>query len=155
MLAPKGSFKDRLKLRIGELSGMSVNNSSPYYRKKSRKRVARRIITRSVKQYLDSKEHARKLVLERLEYFNQFYGFKWGRVAIKNTKRRWGSCSKKGNLNFNYRVGLIDSDLADYIIVHELCHLGQFNHSRDFWSLIAKTLPNYQVARKKLKNVKL
>jgi hypothetical protein len=110
---------------------------------------------RPSKVYLANKERARQLVLSRLEYFNRFYGFTWGRVAIKNTKRRWGSCSKKGNLNFNYRVALISQDLADYVLVHELCHLGQFNHSRAFWELVAKTLPDYKVARKKLKNVKL
>lgn len=110
---------------------------------------------RPSKVYLANKERARQLVLSRLEYYNQFYGFTWGRIAIKNTKRRWGSCSKKGNLNFNYRVALVPQDLADYVLVHELCHLGQFNHSRDFWELVAKTLPDYRVARKKLKNVKL
>jgi len=104
---------------------------------------------------LDNKERARKLILERLDYFNKFYGFTWRRVAVKNTKRRWGSCSKKSNLNFCYKLVLLSEQLADYIIVHELCHLGQFNHSRAFWNLVAQTIPNYKSLRSELKNAKL
>lgn len=104
------------------------------------------------KIYLDNKEKARSLVAARLEYFNQFYGFKWNRVSIKNTRRRWGSCSKKGNLNFCYKVALIPLEFADYIIVHELCHLGQFNHSKNFWELVTKTVPNHKPIRKKLED---
>ena len=83
-------------------------------------------------RYLKHKEVARTLVRERLEYFNAFYGYEYKRIAIKNHKSRWGSCSKKGNLNFNYRIALLPSELADYIVVHELCHLGEFNHSPKF-----------------------
>ena len=107
------------------------------------------------KKFLDNKERAKKLILERLNYFNMFYGFTWHRVAVKNTKRRWGSCSKKGNLNFCYKLISLSPKLADYIIVHELCHLGQFNHSRAFWNLVAQTTPNYKNLRNELKNVKL
>ncbi len=95
------------------------------------------------------------LILDRLGYFNKSYGFIWNRVAIKNTKRRWGSCSKKGNLNFCYKLVFLPPSLADYIIVHELCHLGQFNHSPAFWDLVAQTLPNYKTLRNELKNAKL
>jgi len=102
------------------------------------------------KVYLENKEKARSLVIARLEYFNQYYGFKWNRVSIKNTKRRWGSCSKKGNLNFCYKVALIDMELADYIIVHELCHLGQFNHSKEFWKLVSRSILDYKAARDRL-----
>ena len=102
-------------------------------------------------KYLKYKEFARRLVNERIEYFNSVYGFKVGRVAIRNQKTRWGSCSKRGNLNFNYKIVLLPSHLADYIIVHEICHLGEFNHSKRFWSLVAKTVPDYLKVRKELK----
>lgn len=107
------------------------------------------------KKFLANKERARKLILERLDHFNRAYGFTWHRVAVKNTKCRWGSCSKKGNLNFCYKLVFLPAQLADYIIVHELCHLGQFNHSRAFWDLVAKTMPNYKSLRSELKNAKL
>lgn len=102
--------------------------------------------------YLKHKQRASIIVQERIEYFNKFYGYKWNRIFIKNQKTRWGSCSKKGNLNFNYRIALLPSEAADYIIVHELCHLKEFNHSENFWNLVEVAIPNYKEIRKKLKN---
>ncbi len=110
---------------------------------------------RTSKQYVEYKEQARELVKQRLEYFNQFYGFAFHRVAIRNQKTRWGSCSKKGNLNFNYKIALLPVALQDYIVVHELCHLQEMNHSSRFWALVAKTMPNYAQLRRNLKNYHL
>ncbi len=108
----------------------------------------------SRKSYLANKEQARELVRERVEFFNQSYGFNYNKIFIKNTRSRWGSCSTKGNLNFNYRVVFLPTLLADYIIVHELCHLGEFNHSAKFWSLVARAVPNYRTLRAKLKLIR-
>lgn len=105
------------------------------------------------KEYLAHKESARKLVHERLEYFNQFYGFKYNKVVIRNQKTRWGSCSRHGNLNFSYKLALLEPRLSDYIIVHELCHLQEFNHSKAFWSLIAQQFPDHKLIRGKLKHI--
>ena len=91
------------------------------------------------------------LVKQKLEQFNQHYNFKWGRVSIKNAKTRWGSCSQKGNLNFNYKIVFLPPALVDYLIVHELCHLKEFNHSPAFWQLVAQTIHNYLRFRQKLK----
>ncbi len=101
--------------------------------------------------YVKHKEVARTLVHERLEYFNHHYGFTYGRVAIRDQRSRWGSCSKKGNLNFNYRIALLPPHLADYIIVHELCHLHEFNHSQKFWALVAETIPAHRACRHELR----
>ncbi|MES3005829.1 MAG: M48 family metallopeptidase [Patescibacteria group bacterium] len=103
------------------------------------------------KEYLSLKENAKKLVTKRLEYFNQYYGFKIGNITIRNQKSRWGSCSRKGNLNFNYRIAVIPLELLDYIVVHELCHIGEMNHSKKFWDLVLKTIPDCKERRKKLK----
>ena len=97
------------------------------------------------------REQARRFVENRIRYFNSFYGFKINRVAIKNTKTRWGSCSSKGNLNFNYKIIYLRPALADYLIVHELCHLGELNHSRRFWILVSKTIPDYIKINKELR----
>ena len=107
------------------------------------------------KEYLELKETARALVKNRLEYFNQHYKFVFGKVAIRNQRSRWGSCSSKGNLNFNFRIATLPSDLADYIIVHELCHRGQFNHSQKFWDLISETIPNYEELIINLRKIKI
>jgi predicted metal-dependent hydrolase len=105
-------------------------------------------------EYLKYKEEARRLVNERLEFFNKIYGLPLNRITIRNTKSRWGSCSKKGNLNFNYKIALLPPALADYLVVHELCHIKEFNHSQKFWDLVALALPNYKKLRKELKVVK-
>src|SRR3989344_1735259 len=97
------------------------------------------------------RELARRLVKQRIAYFNQFYHFRIRRVAIKNQKTRWGSGSSKGNLNFNYKIIYLPKRLADYLIVHELCHLEQLNHSKKFWDLVSKTMPSYKRINKILK----
>ncbi len=94
-----------------------------FYRRKRRSSVT--------KHYLLHKEMARAVVLERLHYFNQFYGLEWKRVAIRNQRRCWGSCTELGNLNFSYKILFLPPELRDYIIVHELCHLRELNHSSD------------------------
>ena len=104
----------------------------------------------STKQYEQFKEEAVHLAEKRVRYFNESYGFSYKKINIKNQKTRWGSCSRKGNLNFNYKIALLPQRLADYIIVHELCHLGAFNHSQKFWNLIARTMPNHAELRKEL-----
>jgi len=105
------------------------------------------------KKYLDSKGDALKFVEERISHFNKLYNFRFNKINIKNQKTRWGSCSRKGNLNFNYKILLLSPKVADYIIVHELCHLKEFNHSRKFWNLIAKTIPDYLEIRNELKKL--
>jgi len=105
--------------------------------------------------YKKHKEAARGLVHAQLAHYNEHYGLKWGRVSIKNTRSRWGSCSKKGNLNFSYKLALVPPELADYVVVHELCHLAEFNHGPNFWKLVAETIPDYERRREALKNMKL
>jgi predicted metal-dependent hydrolase len=100
---------------------------------------------------IKKREYARYFVWQRINSFNSFYNFKINRVAIKNTKSRWGSCSSKGNLNFNYKIIFLKPVLADYLIVHELCHLKELNHSKRFWALVKETLPDYVELNKKLK----
>lgn len=90
------------------------------------------------------KERARVFVHERLEVVNKEYGFLYNRVAIRDQKSRWGSCSAKGNLNFNYRIQFLPLHLADYIIAHELCHLKEFNHGKGFWELVERAVPEYK-----------
>lgn len=146
-----------------------------FFRIKIKRKSTRK--TKSRVAYLNNKEKARELVLEKLAEFNKTYGFlgrapvdvavfqstvtrhdfeksdtiSQNRVAIRDTKSRWGSCSKKGNLNFNYRIAFLPPRLADYIVVHELCHLQEFNHSQKFWDLVSLAVPDYKILRKELK----
>ncbi|MDP2944335.1 MAG: M48 family metallopeptidase, partial [bacterium] len=84
-------------------------------------------------------------------HFNRFYNFKYRRISIRDQKTRWGSCSRTGNLNFSYRVLELTPAAADYIIIHELCHLREFNHCVRFWALVAKTVPDYVRLRRELR----
>lgn len=95
----------------------------------------------------------KKLVHARLEHFNKFYQLKFKKVTIRQATSRWASCSKKGNLNFNYRLYFVPPKLLDYVVVHELCHLQEFNHSLAFWHLVGQKIPDYKNLRKKLKNL--
>ncbi|MFA7088069.1 MAG: M48 family metallopeptidase [Patescibacteria group bacterium] len=102
-------------------------------------------------EYLARKEEARLMIANRLEELNRYYNFKYGRISIRDQRTRWGSCSKKGNLNFNYRLMNLPERVRDYVIVHELCHLKEFNHSSRFWDLVSAALPDYRELRKILK----
>ncbi|HVU75516.1 MAG TPA: M48 family metallopeptidase [Candidatus Paceibacterota bacterium] len=108
---------------------------------------------RNRRQYLTNRENARRLVHERIRHFNQVYGFSVGKIFIKNHKSRWGSCSEKGNLNFNYKIAFLPAELVDYIVVHELCHLKEFNHSPQFWSLVGETIPDHRRRRSALRTL--
>ena len=72
---------------------------------------------------------------------------------MRNQRSRWGSCSRSGNLNFNYRIASLRPELQDYIVVHELCHLKEFNHKEGFWALVALTVPDWQTLRAELRAI--
>ena len=102
--------------------------------------------------YSEHRSAALRLVEDRLEHYNQFYCTSWNRVTIKNTATRWGSCSCLRNLNFSYRVLFLPDHLRDYLVVHELCHLIEMNHSARFWRLVEKTIPDYASCRQELRD---
>jgi predicted metal-dependent hydrolase len=77
--------------------------------------------------------------------------FEYSKVRVKRQKTRWGSCSSNGNLNFNFKLLKLRKELIDYVIVHELCHLKEMNHSPRFWSLVEEIIPNYKELRKELR----
>ena len=99
----------------------------------------------SKRHYLQNKLKAKEIILESLIFFAALYGVKYKKVAIRNQRTRWGSCSKSGNLNFNYKVAFLPKLQRDYVIVHEICHLIEFNHSKRFWAQVERTIPNYKI----------
>ncbi len=88
---------------------------------------------------------------ERVRHFSKVMGVAPKAVTIKNQKTRWGSCTSNGKLHFNWRSVLAPPDVIDYIVVHELCHLLEMNHSSRFWSQLKAVLPDYEVQKKWLK----
>lgn len=107
--------------------------------------------TRSAKEYAQNKKKALAVVERRLKYFNEIYNYSYKSISIRNQKTRWGSCSRQGTLSFNYKIVFLPEHLADYVIVHELCHLKEMNHSKKFWDLMAKTMPNHRARRRELR----
>ncbi len=101
------------------------------------------------------KEQALELVTKRIQHFNTKYRYTWKNIRIQNNKSMWGSCSRHGNLSFNYKIVLLPPELSDYIIVHELCHLGELNHSKAFWYLVSKEIPEYTKRKKELSKVRV
>lgn len=96
--------------------------------------------------YLGSKARAKKFVRDRIKFYAPLLGVetKVARISIKDLRSRWGSCSSQGNLNFHYKIVLIPEDLADYIVIHELAHLKELNHSPRFWGHVQQILPDYK-----------
>jgi len=105
------------------------------------------------KEFKENKEKISAIIKEKIDYFNNHYNFAFNRIFIKNQKSRWGSCSKTGNLNFNYKMNFLPEKFQDYIIVHELCHLKEFNHSANFWNLVAEKIPDYKEIRQNLRRL--
>ncbi len=106
---------------------------------------------------LSQQEH-RQLARQASIYFDQKvleYAIQlnvhFGRISIRCQKTRWGSCSAKGNLNFNYLLMLMPEQIRDYVVVHELCHLQEMNHSKEFWNLVESVMPDYKARRQYLK----
>lgn len=97
------------------------------------------------------KKYARKIFEARVAYFQQFTGGNYTSITIRDQKTRWGSCSGRGTLSFNWRLILAPPEILDYVVVHELCHLTHMNHSKEFWGLVGNVLPDYKVRRKWLK----
>ena len=96
-------------------------------------------------------ELAKQVIPQRVAFFAAKMGVTYGRITIRNQKTRWGSCSQAGNLNFNCRLMKMPPEVLDYVVVHELCHRKQMNHSRAFWEEVEKVLPDYRVTRQWLK----
>lgn len=103
------------------------------------------------KHYQQHKKIADKVIKENVTFFANLYGVQVKRVAIRNQRTRWGSCSKLGNLNFNYKIIFLPTDLRNMVIVHEICHLLEFNHSHKFWGHVSMVFPNHRELTKQLR----
>ena len=97
-------------------------------------------------------KQAKQVIPLRVAYFADILGVNYGRISIRSQHTRWGSCSAKGNLNFNCLLMLVPEEILDYVIVHELCHLIELNHSPAFWAEVERVLPDYKARRKWLKD---
>lgn len=144
--APYGVGEERINRFLEEKSTWLISKIEYFKQFKGQT-----FLKHSRSEYLKLREAAFTLAKERVEHFCKTYRLKYKSISIKNQKTRWGSCSRYGNLNFNYKIIHLPEHLADYIIVHEICHLGELNHSQRFWNLVAKTFPDHQALRRELR----
>lgn len=92
---------------------------------------------------------------KRVRHYCEIMGVTVGYVTVKNQKTRWGSCSAKGNVNFNYQLAFLPDELLDYVVIHELAHRRHMDHSRAFWAEVEKYCPDYLERREQLKEYSL
>ncbi len=97
-------------------------------------------------------DEALRVLPERVCYYAKIMGVQYGRITVRNQKTRWGSCSSKGNLNFNCLLMLTPPEVQDYVVVHELAHRIEMNHSPAFWAEVEKILPDYRRHKKWLRD---
>lgn len=98
------------------------------------------------------KDKAKEKIQERIDYYQPYFDIKPSMVKIKEQQKRWGSCSSKKVLLFNWKCIMAPSPVIDYIVVHEMCHIVHMNHSKEFWALVKKVLPDYEDRKAWLKN---
>ena len=99
----------------------------------------------------DLAQKAIEVIPPKVKEYSDILGVTYGRITIRNQRSRWGSCSSKGNLNFNCLLILAPDNIIDYVVVHELCHRKEMNHSKRFWSEVEKVLPDYKDREKWLR----
>lgn len=133
-----------------------VKEKSDWIEKSRKKVLARREEIASQKKLTAEELHqladqASVVIPEKVKSYAGRIGVSYGRITIRNQKTRWGSCSAKGNLNFNCLLMLTPERVQDYVVVHELCHRKEMNHSERFWKEVERILPDYRERRKWLK----
>jgi len=128
-----------------------VESKADWIEKHLKKRQPQNVVKYTSKEIEQLREQARKRVTERVRYYAPIIGVTYGQIAIRTQHTRWGSCSSKGNLNFNCLLALVPPEVLDYVVVHELCHRKELNHSDRFWKEVERILPDYKARKKWLK----
>ncbi len=105
----------------------------------------------SEEEIKELKKQARKILTKRTDYYKEILNVDYERIRIGNQKTIWGSCSSKKTISYNCHLVLMPEQIMDYVVVHELCHLVEMNHSPAFWEKVSEILPDYQSRRKWLK----
>jgi len=139
------------RMRIEEARRFAESKAD-WIQKHLAKRLPQDVAKYTPKEIEQLREQARKLVTERVRYYAPIIGVTYGHIAIRTQHTRWGSCSSKGNLNFNCLLALVPPEVLDYVVVHELCHRKELNHSERFWKEVERILPDYKTRKKWLKD---
>lgn len=133
-----------------------VNNNQVWIQSTQKRILAmkadRQIIELSSKEEALYKMKAKEYLQQKCQLFSQKMGIQYGAVRINSARSRWGSCNSKGDINFTYRLIFAPEDLIDYVVVHELAHIKEMNHSANFWDIVEDTISDYKTRRKRLRD---
>ncbi len=134
-----------------------IDKNSEWISRKQQEAREKEIAAESVKllneiEIKELTDRAREVFTRKVQYYAAIIGVDWNRITIRNQKSRWGSCSQKGNLNFNVALMRAPIEVLDYVVIHELCHRKEMNHSPKFWYEVERVMPDYRKYEKWLKD---
>lgn len=138
--APKYAGNDDIRQFIMKNESWIIKNLEKYDSRRKKYEGIKKLSIDEIRQLADE---AVDYIPKRVEYYAKIIGVTYGRITIRNQKTRWGSCSSKGNLNFNCLLMLTPKEVIDSIVVHELCHRIEMNHSKRFYELVLNAFPEY------------
>ncbi|MBP3479273.1 MAG: M48 family metallopeptidase [Oscillospiraceae bacterium] len=150
-IMPDGEVVVRAPVRMptAAIEGFVQNKASWIEKQLARLPVVDQLTEAQMRELV---KKAKAVIPEKVAYFASLVGVDYGRVSIRAQHSRWGSCSGKGNLNFNCLLMLAPPEVVDYVVIHELCHRKEMNHSQRFWLEVERVLPNYRASKKWLKD---
>ena len=153
-ITPRGEAVVRCPLRMPETAVRAFVESKASWMEKKIREMANvpRLPALTKGEIGELADSAKEDLTRRVAYFAPLVGVDYGRVTIRSQKTRWGSCSGKGNLNFNCLLMLAPGEVRDYVVVHELCHRKEMNHAPRFWAEVERVLPHYRIQRQWLKD---
>lgn len=146
--APKGMSRSEINSFLNEKHGWIEKHLA---KMQERKNALAQVEPFTMDEIRELADKALVIIPEKVRKYAPIVGVTYGRITIRNQRSRWGSCSSKGNLNFNCLLMLFPDDVIDYVVVHELCHRKHMNHSAEFYAEVARVFPEYRKCRMWLK----
>ena len=152
-LKPGGTILVRAPLRAPkwQIEAFLRQNWDWVERQRARQAALPRAESLTEQELAELKKRARRVFLARAAFFAPVVGVSYTRITVRSQRTKWGSCSAKGGLNFNCLLLLAPTEVLDYVVVHELCHRLEMNHSPRFWAEVERVLPDYAASRKWLR----
>ena len=146
--APMRASRKDIERFLQEKDAWIRKHITQFERQREQRRMVAPLTDDEIRELAD---RALAYIPDRVKYYAELAGVTYGRITIRSQHTRWGSCSRKGNLNFNCLLMMTPPEVIDYVVVHELCHRKEMNHSAAFWDEVEKILPDYRGPKNWLK----